>query len=121
MPLTSTESGSRHLGEIADPLVGRGAHEDLAADGGALHARGDVDGAPHHRVLGALLGPDVADHGLAGVQPMPISRRGSPRVAWAALISAMAPCMARAAAGRALGVVGVRERRAEDGEDRRRR
>src|SRR5439155_6419170 len=57
----------RDLREGAEVTDGGLRQQDLAADRTALHAGGEVDGGADDRVLRALLGADVADDGLAGV------------------------------------------------------
>src|SRR5207244_2360998 len=55
------------LDKVANARVGVGAQEDLPADRAPLDTGGEVDGGTDHCVLGALLGADVPNDGLARV------------------------------------------------------
>src|SRR5437899_77091 len=59
--------GLADLDEIVDAIEGRAGHEDLAADRAPLDSRGEVHGGADHGVLRPLLGADVADDRLTGV------------------------------------------------------
>src|SRR6202047_2935659 len=41
---------------------------------GALKPRGDVHGVAHHRVIEALTRTNIADQGVAGIQPDPLAQ-----------------------------------------------
>jgi len=90
--------------------VGQVADEDLAGDGGLPDARGRVHGLPGHQELVAV----AAAHDLAGVQPDAQLERG--RAAAHGARSDLRADRERRANG-TLGVILVRDRRAEDGHD----
>jgi hypothetical protein len=117
-PLQLDVDRRRRLGETAELLERLGGEQHLAADRAALHARGEVHGGADHGVLRALLGADVADDCLAGMQA-----NAHLEARPAARDVLRVECLHRALHGqgagrRALSVVDVLDRRAVDREDR---
>ena len=110
-------TGSATSATVANLLVRRGRDEDLAAHRRALHPGGDIDRAAHHGVLGPLLGADIADHRLAGIDADAHLEAGQATGGMLAVDVGHRGLHGQGAGGGALRVVGMRERRPEDRED----
>ena len=94
----------------------RGGDEDAAGLGVRLHARGDVHRVAHRGVLVRLLGPDDADHHGTGVDPHADPQIGDRLRAMLRAEVVDRPHHVEPATDRALRIILVRDRRAEESE-----
>ena len=109
-------AGVDRLDERSDEAVCRRRDHDAAGRRRGLHPRGDVHGVAHRRVLARDVAPDHPDDDRAGVDAdAHLERHTVPRVLLAAEARDLADHV-EAAAHRALGVVLVCDRRAEEHE-----
>ena len=89
----------------------------MAAHRAPLDAGGEVDRAADDRVLGPLLGADIAHHGLAAVDADPHLEARAAALDVPAVDVDHRPLHGERGGGGALGVVRMGQRRAEHGED----